>query len=221
MKLKRMYLLSICLFLIFPFIGCNSEKQASVEPDKPAVKVETKDKESSNVTIKEENEDTTKENKNSNSTNSEQPKTPSKNTEAKITFTEYQNPRYGFSIRYPDNFKLSKESANGDGAEFTFKDGSLIIYGTNNVLNETAKGLYENELKNIDKNNIIKKCQEKNYYIISYKEGRYINYLKSVVGEGSINSFKFTYLASKNNIYSDLGDVMSKDFKTPNINKVN
>lgn len=135
-------------------------------------------------------------------------------------FEKYLNPRFGYSLNYPDKFKITKESDNGDGVELSFEDAKIIVYGSNNVLQESAKSLYEDDLKEIPKKDLMESSIEKYTYIISWKEGNFIKYKKSVVGEESINSFEVIYPLSNEKEFKDIVIKLSESFKTPNVDKM-
>lgn len=78
----------------------------------------------------------------------------SKNNQEMSTYT---NSRFGFSINYPKDFTLKKTSTNNDGAKMTLGKAAIIVYGYNNVLNDTAKSLYDEKLKNIKSQSIQEK----------------------------------------------------------------
>lgn len=148
-----------------------------------------------------------------------------KNSETKrgyeqVKLNKYINPRFGYSFTYPDKFKITKESDNGDGVELNFQDSKIIVYGSNNVLQDSAKSLYEDDLKEISKKDLIDSSLEKNNYIIKWKEGNLLKYKKSIVGEESINSFEVVYPFSKEQEFIDVISKLSKSFKTPNIDKM-
>lgn len=148
-----------------------------------------------------------------------------KNSEAKrryeqVKFNKYINPRFGYSFAYPDKFKITKESDNGDGVELNFQDSKIIVYGSNNVLQDSAKSLYEDDLKEISKKDLIDSSLEKNNYSIKWKEGNLLKYKKSIVGEESINSFEVVYHFSKEQEFIEVISKISESFKTPNIDKM-
>lgn len=136
------------------------------------------------------------------------------------TYEKYINPRFGYSLSYPDKFKITKESDNGDGVELNFEDSKIIVYGSNNVLQDSAKSLYESELKEISKKDLIESSLENITYYIKWKEGDFFKYKKSTVGEESINSFEIIYPLSKEKEFVDIISKLSGTFKTPNVDKM-
>lgn len=143
-----------------------------------------------------------------------------KTGEEQIKFDKYVNPRFGYSLSYPDKFKIAKESDNGDGVELNFEDSKIIVYGSNNVLQDSAKGLYEGELKEISKKDLLDSSLEKNTYSIKWKEGNFLKYKKSTVGTESINSFEVVYPSNKEKEFMEIINKISELFKTPNIDKM-
>lgn len=135
-------------------------------------------------------------------------------------YEKYINPRFGYSLSYPDKFKITKESDNGDGVELNFEDSKIIVYGSNNVLQDSAKSLYESELKEISKKDLIESSLENITYYIKWKEGDFLKYKKSTVGEESINSFEVIYPLSKEKEFVDIISKLSGTFKTPNVDKM-
>ncbi|OOB76434.1 hypothetical protein AXF41_12215 [Clostridium haemolyticum] len=127
----------------------------------------------------------------------------------------YTNSRFGFSINYPKNFTLKETSTNNDGAKMTLGKATIIVYGYNNVLNDTAKSLYEEKLKNIKKECIKEKVLKDNYFLISWVDKDMIYYTKTVVGKESINSLTFNYPKNKREIYDSIAQQIEKSFKTP------
>ncbi len=123
-------------------------------------------------------------------------------------YNNYQNARFGFSADYPKDFSMDRPSENGDGLQFHSKDelAQLTIAGSNNVMYYTAEQAFNEELQNVD--NPSYTLQKDNWYVVSWKENGIIHYIKSYVGEGSINTFWFEYPALQSDIYS----VMVEDF---------
>lgn len=62
---------------------------------------------------------------------------------AEAGWGDYVNVRFQYHICYPSTiFTPEDESANGDGRRFSSDDGSsLIVYGSNNALDESPKAL--------------------------------------------------------------------------------
>ena len=141
------------------------------------------------------------------------------NSEAaeRLTYKDYYNSRYEFSIRYPDNLKMGEESANGDGVVFTDEDGNvkLTVYGSNNIFGATVKSAYNDTLREIPK--VSYKKQSGNWYLVSWVKNNKIIYKKEVVGEGSINTLIFEYPLTQKKLYDEFLQNLNTYFKTPGI----
>lgn len=136
-----------------------------------------------------------------------------------IQMSTYSNPRFGFSISYPENFTLDKSSDNDDGAEFGLKNAKLLSYGSNNVLDDTCKSIYEEKLKTITAESIERKDIGDNYFFLSWKDKGMFYNTKTVVGNGSINTFVFSYPEDEREIYDSISEQIEKSFKTPGIDE--
>lgn len=154
------------------------------------------------------------------STGNDQTEKPKGNQPEKITYKEYKNARYGFSIAYPNYLVKRQEPDNGDGIILTNEDGSvrLVVSGINNVLNETPASACNDALKNIGK--VSYKAQSGNWFVLSWVEGNKIVYAKYVVGPGSINTYVFEYPASKKDSYQEVMSKLNSSFKTPSIHQM-
>lgn len=135
----------------------------------------------------------------------------------RLTYKDYYNNRYKFSIKYPDNLIKGEESTNGDGITFTNENGNvkLIVFGSNNIFDTTAKSAYEDTLKEIK--NVAYKKQSENWYVISWVKNNKIIYKKEVVGDGSINTLIFEYPLTEKKLYDEFLQNLDSYFKTPGI----
>lgn len=134
-------------------------------------------------------------------------------------YNNYTNGRFGFSIDYPKEFIITQPPQNGDGLEFKSYDGKsyLVVYGSNNAMNETVKELYEAEINNID--NVSYQVLKNNWFVVSWIEAGKAHYDRTIVGEGSINSFRFYCPESQLDQYYDVIEHISKSFKSGNLNQ--
>lgn len=137
----------------------------------------------------------------------------------RLTYKNYYNQRYKFSIKYPGNLIKGEESTNGDGITLTNENGDvkLIVFGSNNIFDATAKSAYEDTLKEI-KNASYKK-QSGNWYVISWVKDNKIIYKKEVVGDGSINTLIFEYPLTQKKLYDEFLQNLGSYFKAPEIDK--
>lgn len=134
-----------------------------------------------------------------------------------ISYKKYANERYGFSIEYPDNFKVKVIPNNGDGIILQSQDekAELTISGINNVLGNTAVSEY-NELLS-QHNAASYKIQKNNWFILSWIEDDKIVYQKTVVGSGSENSFIIKYPTSQKDYYNPIVSHFVDTFESPGI----
>lgn len=141
-------------------------------------------------------------------------------TTPELSYIPYTNDRFGFSIDYPSIFTKSSLPDNGDGITLSTEDGSteLIVYGSNNNLNETPTSTYNNLLK--EHSDAPYKKQGGNWMVVSWIEGDKIAYQKSVVGNGSINTFIIKYPSNQNDYYSSIISQLNSSLKTPAIESV-
>ncbi|AWZ49995.1 hypothetical protein C3495_14205 (plasmid) [Clostridiaceae bacterium 14S0207] len=133
--------------------------------------------------------------------------------------SNYTNPRFEFSINYPKNFTLSETSTNNDGVKMTLGKASITATGYNNVLNDTAKSLYNEKLKNIKEQSIQEKIIQDNYFLISWTYKDMVYHTKTVVGKQSINSFTFSYPKNKRESYDSIAKQIENSFKTPAVDE--
>lgn len=136
-----------------------------------------------------------------------------------ITYKEYQNGRFGFSIDYPSTFITKLVPTNNDGIILVSPDGSveLTVSGINNVFNKTVNSYY-NEFLSEQKNISYKKLQG-SWFIASWTEGEDILYTKEVVGTGSVNTFIIKYPILKKEYYDPVISRLLGSFKTPGISE--
>jgi tetratricopeptide (TPR) repeat protein len=136
----------------------------------------------------------------------------------RLTYTKYHNSRYGFTITYPNHLIMGEPSTNGDGQTFLGPDGSsLTVFGTNNILDETAYSLYDNLLQSVG--DVSYSEQLDNWYaVIGYDHDSMI-YKRGVVGRGSINTLIFSYPPELYSKYTEFLKNMNIYFETPNLDE--
>lgn len=137
-----------------------------------------------------------------------------------INYNKYTNPRYGFTIEYPSAFTVNEVADNGDGAEIVNGSVKIIVFGSNNIDNKSAKDVYEEEIKGELKEKITYKIQKDDWFIISWKDGNIINYKKTAVGKGSVNTFIISYPEDENAAFAGIVYHISNTFKTPGVEEV-
>ncbi len=146
-------------------------------------------------------------------------KTKKDSTSKDISYKEYYNERFEFSIEYPSKFVTKMLPANGDGIILESSDGSaeLTVSGINNVLDWTAKSCFDDFIK--DHKNLSYKLQKDNWFVSSWNEGDNILYMKEIVGNGSINTFYFKYPLAEKEYYDQVVQKLVESFRTPGISE--
>ena len=137
-------------------------------------------------------------------------------------YKRYYNARFGFSVDVPSNSKITVEPVNGDGKEFTTKDGKAVVItsGINNVLEYTVQSAYKQQLDSLmsNKTKIAYKRIKNNWFVISYVKGDSIIYYKEFVGKGSINDFTIKYSKKYAKTYNKITEHIAGSFKTGDLN---
>lgn len=143
--------------------------------------------------------------------------TSSAQASAAVTYRQYTNARYGFSVDYPADLKGGQEPANGDGMNFSSADGSikLTVSGSNNAMDYTAASYLKNLLSQ-HPSAAYHECKD-DWCIISWTDGSSIVYWKAVVGSGSINEYQITYPVNQKDQFDAVISHISSTFKTPGI----
>lgn len=134
-----------------------------------------------------------------------------------VSYKQYTNDRYWFSIEYPSTFITKLLPDNNDGIILSASDGNteLTVSGINNILNETPTSIYNDLLK--EHRNASYKKHADNWMVVSWLEGDKIVYEKRVVGSGSINTFIIKYPSIQNDYYSPIISHLNSTFDTPQI----
>jgi hypothetical protein len=139
------------------------------------------------------------------------------NTVEDISYKEYYNERFEFSIEYPNTFVTTMLPANGDGIILESLDGStkLTVSGSNNVLESTVESFVDDFINNHE--DITFKEQKDNWFVASWIEGDKILYMKKVIGIGSSNTFIFEYPIEEKEYYDQVVNKLIESFDTPGI----
>ncbi len=135
-------------------------------------------------------------------------------------YQTYHNPRFSYSITYPKNiFYPQGESDNGDGQQFLTKDAdaSFIVYGSNNVFDESLEDQYLDEsrggMDDNPKKVVTYKVIRKNWFVVSgYNSGK-VFYQKTILSDNQFKTLYFEYDESKKTIFDSIVEHISKSFK--------
>jgi hypothetical protein len=138
-----------------------------------------------------------------------------------ITYGEYVNPVYGYSICYPNNiFVPQGESISGDGQTFEAGDGAeLHVHADYNVPYRSIQDDFNNTVAAENRNGIVTfKIQEDNWYVVSGVVGSRIFYRKTIQAGEEFVTFRAFYPGSANDLYADVVTALGKCLKATKAN---
>lgn len=113
-------------------------------------------------------------------------------------YDTYCNPRFEYCVSYPVDVLIPQAiAANGDGRKFVSKDNEveMLVYGTENGLDQTLAGLYAEESKSIPSESraITYKLKKNNWFVVSgIKSGR-VFYRKTIFRNDQFLTFSIEY----------------------------
>ena len=138
---------------------------------------------------------------------------------ADTVYDTYQNPRFGYSIDYPKNILFPQgNSDSGDGQKFLSKntDATLLVFGSNNVFNQTLEERYHEEsrggMPDAPKRVVTYRVQKDNWYVVSGYNDRKIFYQKTIFHDDMFKSFYFEYDESRKAFYEPIVKQLAKSF---------
>jgi eukaryotic-like serine/threonine-protein kinase len=109
-------------------------------------------------------------------------------------YSEYANPRYGFTALWPSSFRAQPPPEHGNGQDWTSPDGQVLLaaYGTNNVLNYSPE---QDEAADARLMSVVYVNISGDIVTVSgyTNNGRIIVYQRDVVGPGSIDTLYWSY----------------------------
>jgi hypothetical protein len=134
-------------------------------------------------------------------------------------YDTYHNDRFDYSIDYPKEVLFPQgESDNSDGQKFLSKDAnaSLIVYGSNNALNQSLEDLYREESRGGTAENpqkvVTYKTLKDNWFVVSgYNSGR-IFYQKTIFHDDVLKTFLFEYDESEKARYDPIVKRLATSF---------
>jgi hypothetical protein len=133
---------------------------------------------------------------------------------AQKTYKTYSNARFAYSISYPsDLLKPQGEAENGDGQIFLAKDGAeMRVYGSNNVLEQTLKDVYQEALNDLGKG-VTYKLLRRDYFVVSGKKDGKIYYRKTIKRDDQFLTFTIEYDAGDKAVYDKVTTKIVASFK--------
>jgi hypothetical protein len=130
------------------------------------------------------------------------------------TYRTYSNARFAYSLEYRgDLFTPQGESDNGDGQKFVSRDrlATILVYGSNNALNETLSGRLEQIAKDLE--SVTYRKEGKGWFVISGIKSGKVFYQKTVYKAGAFKTFEIEYPASAKPVYDQPTARMSESFR--------
>jgi len=119
-------------------------------------------------------------------------------------YIRYRNGRFGYKIDFPKDFVSQNPQENGSGITFLSKDGltKLTVYGINNtgykitdayntVINQATGPLGYRVLKGT-------------WFVVTWNENGTLYYRKTILGQGSENTFIITFPEYKKDFYNPI-----------------
>jgi len=128
------------------------------------------------------------------------------------TYKTYSNARFSYSISYPSSLVPQGESENGDGQKFRSSDGriELIVFGSNNALNQTLKGMYD-ETRGTGKVNY--EVLKPGWFVVSGVDNGKIFYQKTILRENVFKTFRIEYDESVKQQWDPITARIGRSFK--------
>jgi hypothetical protein len=123
----------------------------------------------------------------------------------------YRNQRFGFSFRYPHSFAQGPVPENGDGLSFSSSGGAKITVSGSNNDGASLHEYYGETLKRLPGNPAYAK-EAVNWFVVSWRDGGKISYLKMFVGTGSVNTLTIEYPDSESTAYNDVAEKVEGSF---------
>ncbi len=131
-------------------------------------------------------------------------------------YEQYCNNRYGFCVQYPQHFGIESAPMNNDGRRFYNHNGFIMIAsGINNVMDDTLQSELESAKNKFDA--ITYQTTGNNWFVLSGYQTGYIIYIKTYIGEGSINHLYIQYPMARKEEYDKIVTTISHSFKSGDI----
>ena len=128
------------------------------------------------------------------------------------TYKTYANARFAYSISYPFNLVPQGESENGDGQKFRSSDGraELIVYASNNALDQTLKGLYD-ETRAPGK--VMYEVLKPGWFVVSGVDNGKVFYQKTILRQNVFKTFRIEYDESVKQHWDPITAKIARSFK--------
>lgn len=132
-------------------------------------------------------------------------------------YKTYSNARFAYSISYPSNLLTPQgEAENGDGQKFLSSDGhaELIVYGSNNALNQTLKSLYDETRAVKDLNfKVTYEVLKPAWFVVSGIDNGNVFYQKTILRQDVFKTFRMEYDDSEKQKWDPIAARIAGSFK--------
>lgn len=128
-------------------------------------------------------------------------------------FSTYNNPRFEYSVSYPDNVTYKFESDNGGGCTFKINNEfEMLVWGNYfpSVENKNIKEIFQDEINN--HTSVTYKSLKSNWFVISGFSDNDVYYIKYFVINGSSKVLQITYDKSLKYKYDKYTEIISNSF---------
>ncbi|MEH6956576.1 hypothetical protein [Neobacillus drentensis] len=133
-------------------------------------------------------------------------------TKPATTYKSYTNPRFGFKVEYPTNFKIGPEPTNGSGRDFSLGEANIRA-SAGRVEGWDIQTLLSWSIEEANESPISYKKVGDNWFAISYKDkDDYIVYQKSIIKDGFSYELEIRYPLSQQNKYETMVEYVVKTF---------
>ncbi len=138
---------------------------------------------------------------------------------ASVRWKTYHNARFGYRLSYPASLIPQGEPDNGDGQRFISPNAEtkLLVYGSNNVLDETIAARFTQEQRGSTEGNrgrVVTYAKRKaNGYVVSGYEKRNIFYRKCYLVDDHFVTFEITYPKAERAVWDSVITRIGKEFQ--------
>lgn len=139
-------------------------------------------------------------------------------TQAQTGYVTYYNARFSYSIAYPARVLIPQgEPANGDGQKFLSKDGraEMLVYGSNNALNQTLRDAYQEELSSAahPQRRVTYQVIKADWFVVSGTENGRVFYQKTFLRDDAFKTFRIEYDESQKGTFDAITTTIARSFR--------
>ena len=135
---------------------------------------------------------------------------------AQTNYETYHNARFAYSISYPSDLLIPQgEAENGDGQKFLTRDGKveMLVYGSNNALEKTLRGLYQEKVSKADNRTITYQVLKGDWFVVSGTENNKVFYEKTMLHNGAFKTFRIVYDKAVKDTWDPITAKIARSFK--------